>query len=127
MAEHKKLIIDEDWKTQVEAEKRAAESQRQRANAAESSPAQDPQLPPASFELLVTTLATEAIASLGQVPHPATGQLHNQPQHAKYVIDTIDVLRQKTRGNLTPDEQQMIDGVLHQLRMAFVSAQGNTA
>ena len=67
----------------------------------------DPKLPPASFEMLVTTLATEALAALGQMPHPPTDKAELQPNHAQYLIDTLDVLRQKCQGNLTPAEQQL--------------------
>jgi hypothetical protein len=124
MPDEKKLIIDEDWKSQVEAEKQQA-SQTQSgqpkgaAPAAATQPA-DPPMPPASFELLLTTLATEALIALGQVPHPATGRAEARRNQAQYLIDTIDVLEQKTKGNLTPDERQMIESLLHQLRMAFI-------
>ena len=81
-------------------------------------------MPPASLEMLITTLATEALVALGQVPHPATGELHAHVGQAQYLIDTIDMLRQKTKGNLTPDEQHMIESVLHQLRMVFLETAG---
>lgn len=143
MSEAKKIIIDEDWKSQVQAEKEAAAAQKSGIGAsAPSSPREpasaggatppdetskdppavaDPQMPPASFELLVTTLATEALAALGQFPHPATGKSEVQRNQAQYIIDTLDVLREKTRGNLTSGEQQLLDSVLHQVRMLFVA------
>ncbi len=128
MPDEKKLIIDEDWKSQVEAEKAAARKNPESAAAGErTADAQDVAdlpMPPASFELLLTSLATEALMSLGQIPHPATGKLLNQRNQAKYLIDTIDILRQKTKGNLTPDELQTIDSLLHQLRMVFVETAG---
>src|SRR6476661_2887081 len=125
MADDKNLIIDEDWKSQVEAE---------RAEAAKATPAAtetpaanedsaelaDPPFPPASFELLLTTLATEALVALGQVPHPATGKMEARRNQAKFLIDTVDVLRQKTAGNLTPTEQEILDSLLHQMRLVFV-------
>jgi hypothetical protein len=136
----KKLIIDEDWKTQVQAEKEAAvkispdetaaarsRATRDASQPATAAPAGRPaefQMPPASLEMLVTTLATEALVALGQVPHPATGELRAERNQAQYIIDTVDVLRQKTQGNLTPDEQQMIDSVLHQLRLVFLETAG---
>jgi hypothetical protein len=131
MAEEKKIIIDEDWKSRVEAEKEAA------AKAAQPNIAPGPApggqdvgempMPPASFELLLTTLATEALMAMGQVPHPATGKLEVQRNQAKYLIDLIDVLREKTRGNLTPGEQQLIETMLHQLRIVFVETIGQHA
>jgi len=126
MADEKKIIIDEDWKSQVEAEKKAAEKEAakqqppQPAAVESSRAAADFQMPPASLEMLVTTLVTEAMISLGQVPHPQTGEAVFQPQQAKYLIDTIDVLREKTKGNVTPDESVLMEQLLHQLRLAYV-------
>ena len=112
-----------DWK--------ASEAERERAANAKSSPAApaanedlseatDPPMPPASFEMLLTTLATEALMALGQVPHPITGQVEVKRNQAKFLIDTVDVLRQKTAGNLSNTEQQVIDSLLHQMRLVFV-------
>jgi hypothetical protein len=119
VSEEKKLIIDEDWKTQVEAEKRQSHQEPPAAERGEAD-APEMQMPPASFEMLLTTLATEALMAMGQMPHPLTGQIEVQRDQAKYLIDTIDVLREKTQGNLSPDEQQMVEMILHQLRLAFV-------
>ncbi len=131
MSEEKKIIIDEDWKAQVQAEKEAAAKHSTPSDSTVAGGANppgsaaaaenDPQMPPASFELLITSLATEALMALGQMPHPVTRELHVQRNHAQYLIDTIDVLRQKSQGNLSPGEQQLVDSVLHQLRMLFVS------
>jgi Domain of unknown function (DUF1844) len=124
MPDEKKIIIDEDWKTRVEAEKEAAAKSEPVTTAGESSPGTgdvaDSPMPPASLELLLTTLGTEALMAMGQLPHPMTGEFHAQPNHAKYLIDMIEMLRDKTKGNLTPGEQQLIDSLLHQLRLVFV-------
>jgi hypothetical protein len=125
MAEVKKIIIDEDWKSQVQAEKEeAAKAKPTPTDGAgeETEPAEagDPQMPPASFELLVTSLATEALMALGQMPHPATGKAQAQRNLAKYLIDTLEMLRDKTKGNLPPSEEQLIESVLHQMRLLFV-------
>ncbi|MEM9186569.1 MAG: DUF1844 domain-containing protein [Planctomycetota bacterium] len=130
-----KIIIDEDWKSQVEAERRAAKQPPSEPMApaeaatpgsapddAAGPPGDDPEMPPASFELLLTTLATEAMMALGQMPHPVTGESRARPNQAKYLIDTIEVLRDKTAGNLGDAESQAVEGLLHQLRMAYVAA-----
>lgn len=136
MPEEKKIIIDEDWKAQVHAEKEAAAKQTpgepasaggNKPTGAASSTDQDPALPPASFEMLVTTLATEALVALGQVPHPITGKAELHRNHAQYLIDTLDVLRQKCQGNLTPAEGQLIESVLHQVRMVFIAVANEPA
>jgi hypothetical protein len=130
MADEKKIIIDEDWKSQVEAEKQAAAKSRPGAPtdaAPDHVEPGDMPMPPASLELLLTMLATEALVALGQVPHPATGQVQLQRNQAQYLIDLIDVLRDKTKGNLTPGEQQLIETLLHQLRMVFVDTANRPA
>lgn len=133
MAEEKKIIIDEDWKTRVEAEKEELERKRHgqaggdtggaAPGAAAASESGEMKMPPASFEMLLTTLATEAMVALGQIPHPATGRPEPNLDQAKFFIDTIDILEQKTKGNLAPQEEQGLEDLLHQLRMVYVAVQ----
>jgi hypothetical protein len=125
MADEKTIIVDEDWKSRVLAEKEAASASQpvasDKVRRSDGEDFGDVPMPPASLEVLLSTLATEALVSLGEVPHPATGKLQVHCNQAKYLIDTIDVIQQKTKGNLTPVEQQTIDNLLYQLRMIFVS------
>jgi hypothetical protein len=131
MADEKKIVIDEDWKSRVEAEKEEAAKAAPPASAQGPAPGAqdigDMPMPPASLELLLTTLATEALMAMGQMPHPATGKIEVQRHQATYLIDLIDMLREKTKGNLTPGEQQLIESMLHQLRMVFVETIGQSA
>lgn len=120
MSDQPKIIVDEDWKSQVEAEKRAAEPPT--AQTAPAGTANDPPMPPASFELLLSSLATEAMMALGQLPNPLTGQTEVRRNQAKYLIDMIDILKEKTKGNLNPGDDQAIEDLMHQLRMAFVAS-----
>lgn len=120
MSDEKKIFVDENWKDQVEAEKAAFDKE------AKSGGAEDPQsqtLPPASFEMLVSTFASEALIALGQVPNPINNEYTISFEHARYTIDMLDVLEEKTKGNLTTDEAAMLESLLHQLRMAFVALQ----
>lgn len=79
-------------------------------------------LPPADLTMLVNMLVTNAMVFLGQMPAPGSQQyMRNLPQ-AQHMIDLLMVLREKTRGNLTPDEDQMLQELLPQLQMAYVSA-----
>jgi hypothetical protein len=79
-------------------------------------------LPPADFTMLVNMLVTNAMVFLGQMPAPGSQQyMRNLPQ-AQHMIDLLMVLREKTRGNLTQDEEQMMQDLLPQLQMAYVSA-----
>jgi hypothetical protein len=72
--------------------------------------------------MLVNMLVTNAMVFLGQMPAPGSQQyMRNLPQ-AQHMIDLLMVLREKTRGNLTPDEEQMMQELLPQLHMAYVNA-----
>jgi hypothetical protein len=114
-----KIIIDEDWKNQVQAEKELLASQ-QAEDAKQPNAAVG--LPPASLATLLTTLATQTLMELGQVPNPLTGEAQVDLEQAKFFIDTIQVVEDKTKGNCTPDEALMLENVLHQLRLAYVAA-----
>ena len=122
MSDEKKIIIDEDWKSQVEAEKEALHKQPEETAEADKPAAY--QLPPASLEMLVSTLATEAMVAMGQIPNPMTNERSVNLDHARYSIDLVDMLKQKTKGNLTDAEDTMFTELLHQLRMLFIAAQG---
>ncbi len=118
MSEEKKIIIDEDWKNQIAAEK----EELQRGEETSDAPLQQ-EFPPASFEMLVTTFATEAMMALGQLPNPVSNESSFSPEHARYAIDMLQMLEEKTQGNLSPEEGNMLSSLLHQLRMLFVSLQ----
>ncbi len=105
---------------------RAAEPQRQRPEPQPQRPEPGTgtrrDLPPADFTMLVNMLLTNAMVFLGQMPAPGSQQyMRNLPQ-AQHMIDLLMVLREKTRGNLAPDEDQMLQDLLPQLQMAYVSA-----
>lgn len=77
-------------------------------------------LPAADFTMLVNMLVTNAMVFLGQMPAPGSQQyMRNLPQ-AQHMIDLLMVLREKTQGNLSPEEEQMMQELLPQLQMAFV-------
>lgn len=75
---------------------------------------------PTSFVNFLSSLATNAAASLGAVPHPATGQRSLDLEGGKYWLDILSMLREKTVNNLHPQESRLIDGLLADLRMQYV-------
>ncbi len=81
----------------------------------------DPLDDPASFLSLVMSLASNAAASLGMMPHPVTGETGVDLQTAKHWIDVLGMLEQKTRGNLDVQEAQTLEHLLADLRMQYVS------
>ncbi|MBX3386010.1 MAG: DUF1844 domain-containing protein [Phycisphaeraceae bacterium] len=123
-----KIVIDSDWKSQAQAEKeRLAAAERSKAPMSRS--AGDPAvpqegdgegLPEANFKALIGTLITNALMYLGAFPDPQSGRAMVAPEYAKFHIDLLGVLQEKTKGNLTEEEQQDIDHSIRELRMQFV-------
>ena len=75
---------------------------------------------PASFVNFLSTLATNAAAALGAMPHPATGQRSVDLDSGKYWLDVLAMLREKTKNNLHPQETRLLEGLLADLRMQYV-------
>ncbi len=75
---------------------------------------------PASFVNFLSTLATNAAASLGAMPHPVTGQRSVDLETGKYWLDILGMLTEKTKGNLHPQEARLLQGILGDLRMQYV-------
>ena len=119
----KKLFVDEDWKSQVEAEREAARRTAEAAKPAEPPSSAHPHapLPPADLTFLVSTLYLQGAIALGLAPNPVTNKAEVRLEQAKHSIDLLDMLQQKTEGNRTPAESDELEAVLHQLRLAFVS------
>jgi hypothetical protein len=76
---------------------------------------------PASFVNFLMSIASNAAAALGMMEHPATGERGVDLQLGKHWIDVLGMLEQKTRGNLSQQEGQILEGLLSDLRMQFVS------
>ena len=79
---------------------------------------------PASFINFLMSIASNAAAALGMMKHPVTQEVSVDPELAKHWIDVLGMLRQKTRGNLAPQEEQIFEGLLADLRMQYVSLTG---
>ena len=76
---------------------------------------------PASFVNFLSTLATNAAAALGAVPHPATGKRSLDLDSGKFWIDVLAMLGEKTKGNLHEKEARLLEGLLADLRMQYVT------
>jgi hypothetical protein len=77
------------------------------------------------FTMLINAMAQPALLYLGEIPHPATGQPALDLEGARIQIDMLDLLRVKCRGNMTPQEDSLLESVLHQLRMRYVARSGS--
>lgn len=78
--------------------------------------------PEANFLTLVFSLYTHAQISFGTIPDPGTQQTMKDLPQAKYNIDLLGILQEKTKGNLTPEEDQTLEHILFELRMMYVEA-----
>jgi len=83
--------------------------------------------PPANFRLFLEGFIGQAMVALGKLPHPATNQSEVSIPWAKYFIDLLGLLEEKTRGNLEKDEQAILEGQLSMLRLTFVETQKEAA
>lgn len=138
--------VDESWKEQVEREKRlqpgggeppprtggpsvsAGRGAKTRAGGAETAGRAAPsgagrgkQAPETDFGFFLSSLSMQAMVALGEIPHPATNLAAENLEQAKYFIDLLGVLQEKTKGNLSQEEESLLDGVLYELRMKYVS------
>jgi hypothetical protein len=80
-----------------------------------------------TFTQFVVSLASSAAIHFGDVPDPS-GQMLKKPnlEGARQMIDILTLLEEKTRGNLTAAERQVLDQILYELRLRFVDASGGT-
>jgi hypothetical protein len=146
--EQPSLHIDTDWKKQAQEEKRKlAEQEKQRKDAAQAPAAAAPsalpsgasagaaptstraasatrggarELPPPSFATLVQSIVTQILYYLGDLSTRG-GEPSLNLDMAKHQIDTLGVLEEKTKGNLTEEEQHLLDAALYETRMRYVA------
>ena len=112
-----KIQIDSDWKEEAQREKdRLAEEEATRADA----PAEQRGMPEASFKTLMGMLASQAIMGLGAMADPETKRVVIDLEGAKFNIDMLAVVQEKTKGNLSPEEETEMTQVLSELQSRFV-------
>jgi hypothetical protein len=110
--------VDEGWKESV-AEERDRLKEQHEARAEEEGHAEE--LPEPEFRVFVAGLYTQTLMALGEVANPLTHKTEKNLREAQYLVDTIDMLKQKTQGNLSPEEDSYLVSLLHDLRMRYVT------
>jgi len=81
------------------------------------------EIPEANFTSLVLFLTTIASQHLGVVKNPLTDKVEKNLELAKYTIDSLDVLRNKTKGNLTKEEEELLESMISNLKLIYVREQ----
>lgn len=109
------LHIDSDWKSEAAREKERLASQESAGRPGPTSAES------ASFLELVNLIALQAAIGLGGYQGPGGERIPPNPIAAKHHIDLLEVLEKKTTGNLSEEEKRVLDGVLYELRMQYVS------
>ena len=109
MEQQDKKRIDEDWKKQIDKE-------RDQANLDQADYKQP------TFEIFVSSLSMQAMIAMGKLENPITKKTEANYDHARFLIDTLEILKEKTENNLTPQEGTLLGEYLFNLRMMYVEA-----
>ena len=89
----------------------------------ENQPAENPQEEPQlDFFNYIASLSFQAMIFLGEMPNPITNQMDKNLKQAKFLIDTLSLLKEKTIGNLSKEEAELINGSIYELQMRYVQA-----
>jgi hypothetical protein len=131
MAEEEKGFIIKDRRSldkegELKEEKEIGEAEFQKKK--EEKRADDTQripLPEVNFNSLIFSLSSSALLNIGDIADPQTGEKRKDIPMAKYSIDIIAMLKDKTKGNLTDEEQKFLDSILADLRLRYVKAAKN--
>jgi len=108
-------VEDEEWKEQVREEQERMRQQEEKPGHAE-----EPPLPPPNLITFVAGLSTQVLCALGRIEHPLTGKQEVNLREAKYTIDVLAMLQEKTKGNLSDQESAFLENNLFELRMLYV-------
>ena len=121
--QEKKIIVDEDWKQEAQKEKEILAAQEEAEKKEKEEPPRG-HLPEGNLAALISMLATQALFALGLLQ--IKGQEERKPdlELAKYNIDMLQVFEEKTKGNLTQEEETVLANTLNELRMSYVKIAG---
>lgn len=112
MDETAKKKIDENWKEEVNKEKEKTEEKNQ--------PYHKP-----NFKIFISSLSMQAMIALGRLENPVTKSSEKNFDQARYLIDTLEIIKDKTKNNLNQEEEKLIEESLFSLRMAYLEEKKN--
>jgi hypothetical protein len=116
----KRASTQADETEKGEGPKAEAASSREGRKAEEEKRERTPELPEVDFSSFILSLSTSVLVHLGEVPDPMTQKPDRHLPLAKQTIDLLGMLKEKTQGNLTPDEEKLIDHLLADLRWRYI-------
>jgi len=109
-----KKSSDESWKETVKKEKETLKKEGEFV------------APEPDFNFFITTLSIQASIALGSLANPITNKIEEDLTQAKFIIDTLGMLKEKTKGNLKEEEANLLENVLYELRMQYVAKNKGT-
>ncbi len=136
---NKEKFVDETWKEQASQEKNVlAEEPTQQASPEQISPnaptdhvqglegdAQQGQAVEINFLNYITSLGFQTMIFMGEIPNPVTNEVDKNLEQAKFLIDTLSMLKEKTEGNLNEQEKTLLENSVYELQMKYVQATGD--
>jgi hypothetical protein len=119
------VVRDKRFSVKKEAEGESQTKEKERVDEPiKKDKGQESPLPEISFTNLLFSLSTSALIQLGEIQDPVTQQSSKNIPLAKQTIDLLGMLKEKTKGNLTTDEEKFLESILYDLRMRYVRAAG---
>lgn len=124
--EQGRFSVDEDWKKSVQEEKGRLREQGEEEEGTKEQQAQQP-LPEVDFQVFMAGLYTQTLVAMGLLKNPATGEQKKNLREAQFLIDTIDMLKERTTGNLSNEEEEYLGNLIYDLKMRYVNAARDTS
>ena len=117
-----KRAFDRDGRVREAAEKAEDTREKAREQPKKETEKKAPPLPEVNFSSFLLSLSSSALLHLGEIPDPQSGEKMKDMALAKQSIDILNLLKEKTTGNLTEEEKNLLENLLYDLRMRFVKA-----
>ena len=114
--------FDTEGKVKEEEEKEKQEEGKKDEKVEEEKEKEFTPLPEVNFSSFLLSLSSSILLHLGEIADPQSGEKKQDLALAKQTIDIITLLKDKTKGNLTEEEQNLLEHLLYDLRMRFVKA-----
>lgn len=114
MSDETRKKVDENWKNQVDKEKGEAKET--------SAHYHEP-----SFSVFVSSLSMQAMIAMGKLQNPVTKAIEKNFDQARYLIDTLGIIEEKSKNNLTDEESSVLGESLYNLRIMYVEERGENA
>lgn len=120
-----KKKVDEAWKESVAKEKHTNSVPKEQQSLKEKDEVgqqkESTSLPEPDFSMFISGIGMQALMHLGEIENPLTGKKQKDMAQAKYVIDILGILKDKTKNNLSVQESNLLDNLLYDLRMKYVN------